>query len=102
MEQNTMVDVAAVGPAVEGRDTARRIALMRLLRYLPRGNTLDDRAWRRRHRLLQGVLLLHLPLLAGLGLYLGRSVAEIAFAIVAPVACLIAGRLVHHRRLASF
>src|SRR5690349_6646003 len=47
---------SGVGPAEPG--TGRSPALTRLLSYLPRGNTLDDKAWQRRHRLLQIVLLL--------------------------------------------
>ena len=52
---------------------AARWPAARLLEYLPRGNMLDERAWRRRHRLLQWVLLLHLPALALFGLALGDS-----------------------------
>jgi hypothetical protein len=33
----------------------------RLLDYLPRGNTLNETAWRRRHEFLQWILFLHLP-----------------------------------------
>ena len=51
---------APIGPPEEG-PTEWAGRLSRLLAYLPRGNTLDDRSWQRRHRLLQWVLLIHVP-----------------------------------------
>ena len=52
-----MQDVVPISPT-EGRD-ADRPFLTRLVDYLPRGNTLDDRAWHRRHRLLEWVRRYH-------------------------------------------
>jgi signal transduction histidine kinase len=75
--------------------------LSKLLAYLPRGNTLDYQVWRRRHVFLQWVLLLHLVGLYVFGLWRGYGTTEVTAALVAPFACLIAGRLVRHRRLAS-
>jgi signal transduction histidine kinase len=75
--------------------------LTRLLAYLPRGNTLDDQVWLRRHVFLQWVLLLHVVGLYLFGLWRGFSPVTVATALLAPALCLIAGRLVHHRRLAS-
>jgi signal transduction histidine kinase len=76
--------------------------LTRLLAYLPRGNMLDDRAWGRRHLFLQGVLLLHIPGLLAFGLFLGKSPADLLWATAVPAACLVTGRLLTHRRAASF
>jgi signal transduction histidine kinase len=75
--------------------------LTRLLAYLPRGNTLDDRAWHKRHVFLQGVLLLHLPLLFAFGLFMGRSFLGTLGVLSVPAACLVLGRLIRHRRVAS-
>ena len=75
--------------------------LTRLLAYLPRGNTLDEEVWQRRHLFLQWVLLLHVVGLYVFGLWRGISSTEVAVALVAPFACLVVGRLVPHRRLAS-
>jgi signal transduction histidine kinase len=75
--------------------------LTRLLAYLPRGNTLDDRAWHKRHVFLQGVLLLHLPVLFVFGLYMGRSFLGTLGVLSVPAACLVFGRLIRHRRVAS-
>jgi len=75
--------------------------LTRLLAYLPRGNTLDDQVWLRRHVFLQWVLLLHVVGLYVFGLWRGFSAVTVATAMLAPALCLIAGRLVRHRRLAS-
>jgi signal transduction histidine kinase len=75
--------------------------LTRLLAYLPRGNTLDDRAWHKRHLFLQGLLLLHLPLLFAFGLFMGRTAWDTMVVLSVPAACLVLGRLVRHRRLAS-
>ena len=95
-----MQDVVSTGPTA-GQGGGRRV-LPRLLAYLPRGNTLDDRAWHRRHRLLERVLLLHVPLVVGLGLMLGHSAVQATEAVVAPLICLVLGHLVTYRRWASF
>ena len=95
-----MQDVVSTGPTA-GQGGGRRV-LHRLLSYLPRGNTLDDRAWRRRHRLLERVLLLHVPLVVGLGLLLGHSAVQATEAVVAPLICLVLGHLITYRRWASF
>src|SRR5215510_7274503 len=77
--------------------------LKTLLAYIPHGNTLDEAAWRRRHSLLLFLLLLHVPALALLGLFLHRPPADIAWAILPPLACTILGRLlIRQRRLAAF
>ena len=73
--------------------------MTRLLAYLPRGNTLDDRAWHKRHVFLQGVLLLHLPVLFVFGLYMGRSFLGTLGVLSVPAACLVFGRLIRHRRV---
>jgi two-component sensor histidine kinase len=96
-----MQDVAPIGVGVGEQDDRRGVAA-RFLEYLPRGNTLDEKAWARRHRLLEWVLLLHAPGLVLLGLYLGRSPAQVGYAVIAPVVALLVGHFVPHRRLASF
>jgi len=58
--------------------------MTRLLEWLPRGNTLDDAAWHRRHRLLQVVLAIHIPVLLALGLGLGNPVVLLLGAGIAP------------------
>jgi signal transduction histidine kinase len=75
--------------------------LTRLLAYLPRGNTLDDRAWHKRHVFLQAVLLLHLPCLFLFGIFMGRSAWEALVVLSIPATCLVLGRLIQQRRVAS-
>ncbi|HET7516849.1 MAG TPA: ATP-binding protein, partial [Actinomycetes bacterium] len=75
--------------------------MTRLLAYLPRGNTLDDRSWHRRHAFLQALLLLHLPLLFAFGLFMGRGAWYTLVVLSVPAALLVLGRLVRQRRLAS-
>ena len=75
--------------------------MTRLFAYLPRGNTLDDGAWHKRHVFLQGVLLLHLPLLFAFGLLMGRSFLSTVTVLSVPAACLVLGRLIQQRRAAS-
>ena len=77
------------------------LGLTRLFAYLPRGNTLDDRAWHKRHVFLQAILLLHLPVLFAFGLAMGRSVVSTLAVLSVPAACLVLGRLIQHRRTAS-
>jgi signal transduction histidine kinase len=73
-----------------------------LIDILPRGNTLSEADWRRRHRLLQWVLLAHVPALAVIGLVLHNPPLPLALALTIPVICAIAGRLLRdHRRWAS-
>ncbi len=45
---------------------------------------------------------LHVPLLIGLALVLGHSTVQATQAVIAPLACLVLGHLVSHRRWASF
>ena len=59
-----MQDVVPISPRGGRGDagsTPTRSILTRLPDYLPRGNTLDDKAWHRRHRMLEWVLFLHVP-----------------------------------------
>jgi len=73
-----------------------------LIDILPRGNTLDEADWQRRHRLLQWVLLAHVPVLAVIGLIRGNPLLPLALALTIPVLCAVAGRLLQqHRRLGS-
>ncbi|MHA6617381.1 sensor histidine kinase [Pseudonocardia sp. DLS-67] len=90
-----------IGPPEEGTDGTGR-AVDRLLAYLPRGNTLDDKSWKRRHNLLQWVLLIHLPCMLALGLALGDPPLEIGYTLIAPVVFLVLGHVLRTRRLASF
>jgi signal transduction histidine kinase len=75
--------------------------LTRLLAYLPRGNTLDDRAWHKRHLFLQALLLLHLPCLFVFGVFMGRTAWDTMVVLSVPAACLVLGHLIKHRRTAS-
>src|SRR3954449_457939 len=99
-EHISMQDVVPSSPS-RGRNADRPL-LTRLGEYLPRGNTLDDRAWHRRHRMLEWVLLLHVPGLVGLGFVLGHPPAVIVEAVAVPMFCLVLGHLVTNRRWASF
>lgn len=90
-----------IGPPEEGTDGSGRV-VHRLLAYLPRGNTLDDRSWQRRHRLLQWVLLIHVPAMAALGLVLGNPALVVGYALIAPVVFLVLGHVLRGRRLPSF
>jgi signal transduction histidine kinase len=74
----------------------------RLLEWLPRGNTLDDRAWARRHRLLRITLALHLPGIALLGFALGNPPAVVGSVLVGPLLGLVLGWVLTSRRPASF
>ena len=60
-----------------------------VLDLLPRGNTLSDEAWGRRHVLLQWVLLLHVPALFVFGMLRGEVVGHTAAVLVLPVALLV-------------
>ncbi|HST64908.1 MAG TPA: ATP-binding protein, partial [Mycobacteriales bacterium] len=72
-----------------------------VLDYLPRGNTLSDEEWHRRHRFLQWILAGHLPALAAFGLLRGFAADDVAESLALPLACLIVGHLLQSRRLAA-
>src|SRR6186713_446095 len=65
---------------------------------LPRGNTLNEADWQRRHRLLQWVLLAHVPALAAIGVALGNPPVPLTIALAIPVVCAALGRLLRHHR----
>jgi signal transduction histidine kinase len=79
---------------------ARVVAIVR--DYLPRGNTLDDETFRRRHLLLCWVLALHVPALFAFGLWQGFGVQHSAVEVAVPLACLAFARLARNRRVAAF
>ncbi len=79
-----------------------RRAVRTVLDYLPRGNTLDDESFRRRHLLMCWVLGLHLPALFAFGVWQGYGVRHSALEIAIPTACLAFARLARNRRLAAF
>jgi signal transduction histidine kinase len=73
-----------------------------LIDILPRGNNLDEADWQRRHRLLQWVLVAHVPVLAVIGVVLHNPLLPLTLALAIPLLCAGAGRLLrHHRRLGS-
>jgi signal transduction histidine kinase len=90
-------------PAFPGEIAGKECALASaVLDYLPRGNTLSDEAWSKRHLLLQWLLLLHVPGLFLFGVLRGYQVADVAETVAVPFACLVLARLMRTRRLASF
>jgi hypothetical protein len=68
------------GPATVG--VTRTSRLVRLRQLLPKGVPLTDEAWQRRHRLIQAVLWLQVPMLLAVGLARGftpvHTVVEVA------------------------
>ncbi|MEU7818992.1 ATP-binding protein, partial [Pseudonocardia sp. NPDC049154] len=76
--------------------------MTRLLDWLPRGNTLDEASFRRRHLLLQWVLAAHIPVLFLFGWLLGNPLGLVLGAAIAPVVVLlVAGHFVTQRRVAA-
>jgi signal transduction histidine kinase len=86
---------------VRRRGPIRR-ALRTMLDYLPRGNTLDDETFQRRHLLLCWVLALHIPPLFAFGLWQGYDVRHMVLEVAPPTAALAFARLARNRRLAGF
>ncbi|WP_214368567.1 ATP-binding protein [Pseudonocardia sp. H11422] len=73
-----------------------------LFDYLPRGNTLDDKDWQLRHRLLEWLLALHIPALAIFGLILRNPLGVVLLAVLPVAAFLVLGHVLGlRRRLAS-
>ncbi|MDQ4011888.1 MAG: sensor histidine kinase [Actinomycetota bacterium] len=78
------------------------MTLTRLLDYLPRGNLLDDTAWRTRHQLVLWVLGLHLPALFVFALWLRHSLPATLVGLVPLIGCMLLGIWKSQRRAASF
>ncbi|HZD72885.1 MAG TPA: ATP-binding protein, partial [Actinomycetota bacterium] len=72
-----------------------------ILDYLPRGNMLTLQEWRKRHTFLQWILFIHLPGLFIFGLVLHHPLQTVALGLSPLVVCLVLGRVLFHRRLAS-
>ena len=72
-----------------------------VLEYLPRGNTLSDEEWHRRHKFLQWILAGHIPALFAFGVLRGYAVADVAETLALPLAVLIVGHLLRSRRIAA-
>lgn len=77
-----------------------------LLDRLPRGYTLEEEDWQRRHRLLLWVLALHVPLLAIFALVVPSqfdlpTLPTLAIAVAGPLVCLAIGRFLGQRRRAA-
>jgi signal transduction histidine kinase len=74
----------------------------RLLNTLPRGYTLDESEWQRRHRLLLWVLGLHVPALAVVGLIMGHPPLPVTLVMLVPLLTVGLGWVLRrHRRTAS-
>ncbi|HKA85701.1 MAG TPA: ATP-binding protein [Acidimicrobiales bacterium] len=90
-------------PTEQGRKRGPiRRAVRTMFDYLPRGNTLDDETFRRRHLLLCWVLALHIPALFAFGLWQGYDVGHMLVEVTPPTAALAFARLARNRRLAAF
>ena len=78
------------------------MTLTRLLDYLPRGNLLDDTAWRKRHHIVLWVLGLHLPALFIFALWLRHGLLVTLAGLVPLIGCMLFGVWNPQRRVASF
>src|SRR5215207_7464221 len=94
---------AAYAPRDERADrTESRGFWATLLEYLPRGNTLDETAFRQRHLLLCWVLGLHVPALFAFGVLRGYGAGHTALEVLFPAACVVFARVARQRRVAAF
>jgi signal transduction histidine kinase len=78
------------------------LTLTRLLDYLPRGNLLDDTAWRKRHQMVLWVLGMHLPALFIFALWLRHGLLATLVGLVPLIGCMLLGIWTSQRRVASF
>jgi signal transduction histidine kinase len=79
-----------------------RRAIHTMLEYLPRGNTLDNESFRRRHLLMCWILGLHIPPLFAFGLWQGYDARHMVLEVTPPAVALVLARLARNRRLAAF
>jgi signal transduction histidine kinase len=90
------------GRGRNGQPGAPDSLFARLMQWLPRGNTLDEATFQRRHLFLCWILGLHVPALFIMGVVRGYGPAHVALEMVFPAACVAFARLSINRRLASF
>ncbi|MGH4011086.1 MAG: hypothetical protein ACRDTH_23490 [Pseudonocardiaceae bacterium] len=69
---------------------------------LPRGNLLDDTAWRKKHQFVLWVLALHLPALFVFALLLQHSLLTTFIGLLPLIGCMLLGVATPQRRLVSF
>ncbi|MBC3193807.1 hypothetical protein H7X46_22355 [Pseudonocardia sp. C8] len=70
--------------------------------YFPRGYALSDEDWARRHRIVLGVLIGHIPALVLFALFLGWGLESALLAAGGPALCAVLARVLSgRRRLAS-
>src|ERR671916_2646673 len=100
MPRSPTVPQRPTQPSQERADSP--LTLTRLLDYLPRGNLLDDIAWRKRHHIVLWVLGLHLPALFVFALWLQHSLLTTLFGLIPLVGCMLLGIWTPQRRVASF
>src|SRR5262245_57712522 len=60
--------------------------------YLPKGNTLDEETFRKRHLLLCWILAIHIPALFLLGVWRGYNPGHVAVEMAVPLAALLFAR----------
>jgi signal transduction histidine kinase len=70
--------------------------------WLPRGNTLDDRAFRQRHRLLSWILALHIVPLFLFGIWQKFGIEHSALEVAPAVVLLVFGQIARNRRVKAF
>ncbi|GEC18419.1 hypothetical protein PHY01_07020 [Pseudonocardia hydrocarbonoxydans] len=86
---------------MHGENGCERPMWRSLLDTLPRGYTLDEKDFQRRHRLLLVLLAVHVPGIALFALLLGSPPSTIAYALVVPVLSTLLGYLLRRRRRAA-
>ena len=89
-------------PPAQTRPGAISRAVTFVRDYLPRGNTLDDETFSKRHLLLCWILGLHVPALFAFGVAQGFGVSHSALEVAVPLACLAFARVARNRRVAAF
>src|SRR4051794_41031391 len=90
------------GDGAGEREVVQSTMWQALLDRLPRGYTLDEEDWQRRHRLLLWVLAIHVPGLAIFALVLDDGWLELAGSISVPAICVALGWFTRrHRRTAA-
>ncbi len=84
-----------------GEKRCRRTMWRSFLDTLPRGYTLDESDWRRRHRLLLRLLAGHVPALAVYGLVIDTPWSTLAWVLLTPASCVAIGWVLRRSRRAA-
>lgn len=98
MGLQTMTNDVTTTPPWEMPLTAARRLVRAVLCLLPKGRSLPEEIWARRHRGIVILLTAHVPVILGFGLFRGSGLAHAVAEALVPGGLAVAAMLAQHRK----